>query len=141
MSEPAKSVCWLTDLRDYDDDHAAPLYLKATLHPIDRFFMQVRGKPSLAERPIASAANTGWVWNGYSAYLPANLVLALELFRVYYHYCQTGQDGKTPAMRLRLARGPVSPEQILHFMQDHENALFPSNGESGGNGSANPSKT
>lgn len=94
MSEPAKNACWLTDMGDYDDDHAARLYLKATLHPVDRFFMQVRRRLSLAERPIASAANKVRVWNGYSAYQPANLVLALEIFRDYYNYCQTGEDKK-----------------------------------------------
>jgi hypothetical protein len=49
----------------------------------------------------------------------------LEIFRVYYNYCQTGEDKKTPAMRLGLARGPVSPEQILYFMQQNENVLHP----------------
>ncbi|MCP4376957.1 MAG: hypothetical protein GY794_12360, partial [bacterium] len=36
MSEPEKRVCWLTDLDDYDRDHQAALYNKASLHAIDR---------------------------------------------------------------------------------------------------------
>jgi hypothetical protein len=46
MSEPEKAVCYLTDLKDYDDDHLAWLYNKASLHAIDCFFMQVRRRLS-----------------------------------------------------------------------------------------------
>lgn len=45
-AEPFKRVCWLTDMGDYDADHAARLYLRATLHPVDRFFMQTRRRLS-----------------------------------------------------------------------------------------------
>ncbi len=55
MSEPEKSICYLTDYSDYDKDHLAWLYNKASLHAIDRFFMQVRRRLSLLERPIVSA--------------------------------------------------------------------------------------
>lgn len=116
MSEPDRRVCWLTDMGGYDALHAARLYLKATLHPIDRYFMQVRRRLSLAERPIGSASAARRTWFGYSAYQPANLARALDIFRVFYDYCQLGEDGKTPAMRLGLARGPVAPEDILYFL-------------------------
>ncbi|WP_119740474.1 hypothetical protein [Noviherbaspirillum cavernae] len=101
---------------DYDEDHAARLYLKATLHPIDRYFMQVRRRLSLAERPIGTSSKAGRTWYGYCVYQPANLAKALEIFRIYYNYCETGKDGSTPAMRLGLAKGPVAPEDILYFM-------------------------
>lgn len=117
MTEPAKRMCWLTDLGDYDEDHAAQLYLKATLHPVDRYFMLVRRRLSLAERPILSAGNTGRVWNGYAVYQPANLASVLEIFRVYYNFCEVDTDRKTPAMRLGLAKGPVALEDILYFVQ------------------------
>ena len=32
-----------------------------------------------------------------------------------FNYCEVGQDKKTPAMRMGLARGPVAPEDILYF--------------------------
>lgn len=118
MTEPEKRVCWLTDLGDYDEDHAARLYLKATLHPVDRFFMQVRRRLSLAERANSSSGNQGRVWNGYAAYRPSSLVQALEVFRVYYNFCQCGEDRMTPAMRLGLARGPVAIEDILDFVPE-----------------------
>jgi hypothetical protein len=34
---------------------------------------------------------------------------------VFYNYCITGKDGKTPAMRLGLAKGKVSLEDIIYF--------------------------
>lgn len=64
MTELQKRMCWVTDLGDYKTNHAARLYLKAILHSVDRYFMQVRRRLSLAERLIASANNSGRVWNG-----------------------------------------------------------------------------
>lgn len=114
MSEPEKAVCYLTDYNDYDIDHQAWLYNKASLHAIDRFFMQVRRRLSLLERPYATASSARRMWHGYSAYNPKNIVKLLDIFRVYYNYCQKGQDGQSPAMRLGLAKGAVSLEDIIY---------------------------
>lgn len=114
-SEPDKRVCWLTDLGDYSEERAARLYLKASLHPVDRFFMQARRRLSLAERGVPSASSDRRIWHGYSAYKPQKLARVLEIFRVFYNYCAVGEDKKTPAMRLGLARGPVALEDILYF--------------------------
>lgn len=115
MSEPEKAVCYLTDYGDYDEDHQAWLFNKASLHAIDRFFMQVRRRLSLLERPFASASSSRRIWHGYSAYNPESIVKLLDIFRVYYNYCLKGQAGKTPAMRLRLAKGVVAPEDIIYY--------------------------
>ena len=115
MSEPEKAVCYLTDYHDYEEDHLARLYNKASLHSIDNFFMQVRRRLSLLERPIGSAISGGRTWYGYSAYNPDSIVKMLGIFRVFYNYCLPGQDGKTPAMRLGLAKGKVSLEDIIYF--------------------------
>lgn len=115
MSEPAKKVCWLTDMGDYEEDHQARLYLKASLHAVDRFFMQARRRLSLAERSIHTASSEGRTWHGYSAYNPENLAKALEIFRVFYNYCKPGDDKQTPAMRLGLAKAPIALEDILYF--------------------------
>ena len=115
MSEPEKRVCWLTDMGDYDEDHAARLYLKGSLHSVDRFFMQTRRLLSMAERSIASANKDGRMWYGYSAYRPENLAKVLEIFRTYYNFCKAGKDKKTPAMRLGLARAVIPVEDILYF--------------------------
>ncbi len=114
-SEPEKRVCWLTDMDDYDEEHAARLYLKGSLHAVDRFFMQARRRLSLAERGVPTASSDRRIWHGYSAYKPQNLARVLEIFRVFYNYCAVGEDKKTPAMRLGLARGPVALEDILYL--------------------------
>lgn len=112
---PAKYVCWLTDYGDYDEDHAANPLLKATLHPIDRFFMQTRRRVSLAERAVVSVRKQRRMWNGYGAYDPAVLQRYLEIYRAYSSYCLLGGDKKTLAMRLGLAKAPQDPHAILHF--------------------------
>lgn len=115
MSEPERAACYLTDFGDYDADHLARLYNKASLHAIDCFFMQVRRRLSILERPIASSSSAGRTWYGYSAYNPAMIVKMLGIFRVFYNFCLSGQDGKTPAMRLGLAKGKVALEDIIYF--------------------------
>ena len=82
---------------------------------VARFFMQVRRALTMAERGIVSASSDRRLWFGKNAYNPAVLIKLLEVFRTYFNYCEVGQDKKTPAMRMGLARGPVAPEDILHF--------------------------
>lgn len=117
MSEPEKSICYLTNYDDYDDDHQAWLYNKASLHGIDCFFMQVRRRLSLLERPFSTASAARRIWHGYSAYNPESIIKLLNIFRVYYNYCLKGKDGKTPAMRLGLAKGIVTLEDIIYFKE------------------------
>ncbi len=114
MSEPEKAVCYLTDYGDYDPEHLAWLYNKASLHAIDCFLMQVRRRLSLLERPIGSASRIGRMWYGYSPYNPEMIVKLLTIFRVFYNYCLTGTGGSTPAMRLGLAKGKVTLEDIIY---------------------------
>lgn len=126
MAEPDKRVCWLTDIglpADEDADqygqlqHAARLYLKASLHAVDRFFMQVRRGIRLAERPIASATSDRRMWHGYASYQPKNLAMALTIYKVAYNYCLPGADGKTPAMKMGLAKAPIELEDIVYYSQ------------------------
>ena len=124
MREPTKSVCWLTDIDPVETDpaayeeqlnHKARLHLKATLTAVDRFFMQVRRALTVAERGVISASADRRLWFGKNAYNPSVLVKLLEMFRTYFNYCEVGEDGKTPAMRFGLAKGPVAPEDIIYF--------------------------
>ena len=115
MSEPEKQVCHLTDLGQYSDEHLASMYIKASLHPIDRFFMLVRRRISLLERPASSSSNAGRRWHSYSPYNPEMVIKLLDIFRVYYNYCLVGQDKKTPAMRLGRAKAPIREEDIIYF--------------------------
>jgi transposase-like protein len=124
MREPEKRVCWLTDIDPVESDpdrrqdqlhHIARLHLKASMTAVDRFFMQVRRGLTLAERAVSSSNTAQRTWFGKSAYNPAILVKVLAIFRTYFNYCEVGADGKTPAVRLGLARGPVAPEDIVYF--------------------------
>lgn len=124
MREPEKAVCWLTDIdppeEEYDKredqlNHIARLHLKASLTSVDRFFMQVRRALTVAERGVISASADRRLWFGKNAYNPDVLVKLVSIFRTYFNYCEVGEDGKTPAVRLGLARGPVAPEDIVYF--------------------------
>lgn len=115
MSEPEKAVCYLTNCQDYDPHHLARLYRMASLHAIDRFFMQLRRRLSLLERPITSASAGGRNWNGYSPYNPEVVVKLLLIFRIAYNYVFAGADKKTPAMRLGLAKGRLDLGDIINF--------------------------
>lgn len=116
MSETEKAICYLTNLHDYDDDHLAWLYNKASLHGVDSYFMVIRRRIAMLERSIHSRANAGRVWNGYGAYNPSNIVKLLGIFRCFYNYILVSdKDGKTPAMRLGLIDRPVSFEEVINF--------------------------
>jgi transposase-like protein len=114
MSEPEKAVCYLTDFGEYDIDHLAWLYSKASLHATDRFFMQVRRKLALLERPFATASDYRRQWYGYNPYNPFMMTKVVTIFRAYYNYCQKGEDGSTPAMRIGLAKGAVDIKDIIY---------------------------
>ena len=117
MSEPEKAIAYLTDMGDYDADHLAWLYNKASLHSTDSLFMQIRRRLMLLERGIHSSGNAGRVWNGYAPYNPQQIGKMLGIFRVFHKFMLEGDDGLTPAMRLGLAKGPVSYEDVLYFTQ------------------------
>ncbi|MDD2943685.1 MAG: hypothetical protein PHC51_12055 [bacterium] len=112
MAEPEKSISYITNFGDFDIDHLVRLYMKASLKGIDRFFMQVRRRLSILERPIGSANNAGRTWFGYSAYSPLVAEQVLRIFRVYYNYCLIGEDKRTPAMRIGLATKPFSLNEV-----------------------------
>lgn len=117
MSEPEKAICWLTDLHDksYDADHLANLYSKATLHGIDRFFMQIRRRLSLLERPITTSSAGNRRWYGYGPYNPAIVVKLLDIFRVFYNFIEIGKDKMTPAMRLGVASKEIMYNDIVFY--------------------------
>jgi hypothetical protein len=112
-AEPEKAICYLTDLSDLDSEHKARLFLRASLHPVDRFFMSVRRRLNMLERPIGTSSRAGRTWYGYSAYQPANIEKLLNIFRTYYNFCLAGADNCTPAMRLGLAARVITPAELL----------------------------
>ena len=114
-AEPEKSICYLTDFKDLEEDHRASLFLKCTLHPIDRFFMLLRRRVNMLERSVSTASKAGRQWHGYSAYQPGNIEKLLDIFRVYYNFSAVGKDKKTPAMRLGLTERAYSKAELLNM--------------------------
>ncbi|MDP1522107.1 MAG: hypothetical protein Q8M10_03045 [Methylotenera sp.] len=133
MTEPEKELTCLTNdgrfdflIEDTDTEaeraiklenknHFARLLMKGTLHGIDRFFMQIRRMLSPLERPIGSASSVGRSWYGYAPYNPSLVQKLLDIYRTYYNYCKVGKDGKTPAIRLGVAKAVVTLEDIIYY--------------------------
>lgn len=115
ISEPELAVSYLTDFGDYDPDHLALLYAKASLHGIDSLFNQMRRRSSLLERSLHSSANAGRIWSGYAPYRPENAAAILDILRTAHNFILIGDDHMTPAMRLGLARAPLDHEDVIHF--------------------------
>lgn len=116
MSEPEKAMCLLTDFGDYDPNHLAWLFNKASLHAVDSWFNRVRRRSSLLERPISSSANRGRIWNGYSVYRPEQVGKMLTILRACHNYVWAAPGSKqTPAVRLGLAKTPLEYKSIIYF--------------------------
>jgi transposase-like protein len=115
MDEAEKSVCFLTDDNQYDKDHVARLYAKASLQSVDKVFNQIRNFISVLGNQRKSKSNKLRQYFPESAYNPERVIKLLEIFRVYHNYHYTGEDKKTPAMRLGLAKAPIDLEDILYF--------------------------
>jgi hypothetical protein len=122
MSEPEKALCHLTDLGDYDEDHLAWRYNKASLHGVDSYFNRIRRRVSLLERGIHASANAGRTWNGYAPYNPQQVQKLLDIFRTCHNFMWTRdvfagevKEKKTPAMLLGMAKGVVSYEDVIYF--------------------------
>jgi transposase-like protein len=112
MADPDKAIKYLTDFGDYNLEHLSWLYMRASLRGIDKFFIQVRRRISILERPLITANNLNTRWHGYAAYSPQVVEHVLRIFRAYYNYCLVGDDGKTPAMRLGLVDHPTTPDEF-----------------------------
>ena len=119
MSEPEKGICYLTNRNvegfDYDDEHLARLHLRGSLHAVDRFFALVRFNLSYLERPGTSASSGGYKWYRSNPYDPGHVAKILEIFRVWYNFVEVGNDGKTPAMRLGMAKKVHTEAEILRY--------------------------
>ena len=120
ISEPEKKLCYLTDLGQYDEDHLAWLYNKASLHAVDSFFNRLPRRFAMLERPVSPTSNRGRVWYGYSAYRPEQIAKLLTIARACHNYIWVGDKKKneepvTPAMKLGLARAPLDLADILYF--------------------------
>lgn len=113
MNEPSKSLLCVTAKSDSDVTDLAWGYLRSSLNAIDRYFMQVRRRISVLERPISTASNASRRWHGYQAYNPEVGMKLLEIFRVVYNHHLIGKGNETPAQRLGLSPVPLTLKDIL----------------------------
>lgn len=93
----------------------AEYVLGARMLALDRFFMQVRRRLSVLERPIHTPSGQRR-WHGYTVYNPDVAAHLLEIFRVTYNLALVGEDEKTPAMRLGLASAPLTLRDIAEYL-------------------------
>lgn len=103
MQEPNREVLCVTPLSNRTEARMVSGLSRATLRAVDRYFMQVRRKISVLERPIRTSSTAWRAWQGYSAYSPRVVMQVLEIFRVVYNFHLVGQDRRTPAERLGVA--------------------------------------
>lgn len=116
MAEANKSLCWLTEHQDFDIEHQAWLYNKASLHGVDSFFQQIRRRVAMLERAIHSSSSAGRTWNGYGAYNPAMVTKLLLIAKTFHNYIYIRKGEKTTAaMRLGLADAPIDHKTILYY--------------------------
>ncbi len=115
MGEPVKEVCYCSDRGDLSSEVLAGYVLDARMLALDRFFMQVRRRLSVLERPIHTPSGQRR-WHGYTVYNPTVVAHLLEIFRVTYNLSLAGVDDKTPAMRLGLAESPMTLQDIIEYV-------------------------
>ena len=113
MNEPNKALSWLLAKDSIDEDRKADMFLNAGLARIDNVFMTTRRLFSALERPIGTSSSHNTVWHGYAPYDPQMLGKYLTIFRAVSNFVQTGDDGKTPAMRFGIKRAPMTFEDPL----------------------------
>ncbi len=112
-AEPRMRVLHATPRIDEDIYGVAQDIVEATIRYTDLFFMIVRRRLSLLERPIKTPSSASRTWHAYSPYDPAVACRVLEILRVVFNYHMVGKDKQTPAMRLGLCDRPYSLTEIL----------------------------
>jgi hypothetical protein len=108
-------VRFLTEDGERDGRSIAARFHYTSLHQVDRFFMQIRRSISGLERAPQYPRRTSRIWYLYGFYSPEMVEKMLTIFRTYFNFIAKGKDGKTPAMRLGLAKGPVRFEEVIYF--------------------------
>jgi len=90
----------------------AHLYDRASRHSVDNFFQAARRSVRILDR-TENTTTSDCIHYIYLPFDPAMGIKLLDILRVHYNDGRTGQDGRTPAMRLGLAEAPVPEEAIL----------------------------
>ena len=112
-SEPNKRVLLLTDRPGRAAREKAKLIRLATLRSVDSYFYRFRSDARFASRPMVSTNSHGRVWGRHHLYDPVVLSKLVEIYRFYHNWMEPGVDGKTPAMRIGLARGKIYERDLM----------------------------
>ena len=112
-SEPNKVVKVPTWRPGRSGKSAACLVRRATLRSVDSYFHKFRCNVRFASRPAISTGNVGHTWDKQYLYKPEMLAKIAQIYRFYHNWCDPGGDKKTPAMRIRLARGRIYERDFM----------------------------
>jgi hypothetical protein len=112
MSEPERAALCLSDDGVRPRNQIVAGFARASLRALDRYFMQVRRRIHVLERPPTSASSMR-VWYGYSAYSPVVVMRLIEIFRTVYNFNLAGQQTTTPAQRLGVVDRAFSLADIV----------------------------
>lgn len=112
-SEPNRKVAILTARATDDPDRVARLLRLGTLRSVDSYFHKVRSNLRAATRAGTSA--TGRKWDRYYYYRPETLLKVVEIYRFYHNWMGGPKIKRTPAMRLRIARGKIYERDLFSF--------------------------
>lgn len=98
---------------------------QASLYAVDNYFLMLRRRLNMMERPIATASESNSVWSGYAPYNPKHLCMLIEIFRIYHNYVLTDEKNNikhgynrkalTPAQKLGLVDNAFSIYDLIEF--------------------------
>lgn len=114
LSEPKKKISAFTGLSLLEPQERADVYWRASLHPIDRFFMQIRRSINIFERSLVTGTKDA-AWNIYSPYNPSIFQKLGDIYRVFYNFCEKNCKNGTPAMKMGLVKDVIELERIIYF--------------------------
>ena len=104
-----------TDLGHLGWDSLSKLVCAASIHPVDAWFNLARRRVAGFERGLPTSSNRQRIWHAYGLYDPEMVPKVVAILRFYHNWMLRGRDGKTPAMRIGLARGLIYPRDLFAF--------------------------
>lgn len=114
-AEPRKTIRLKTDLGHLGWDGLSKLVCAASIHPVDAWFNLARRRVAGFERGLPTSSNRQRIWHAYGFYDPEMVPKVVAILRFYHNWMLRGRDGKTPAMRIGLARGLIYPRDLFAF--------------------------
>jgi hypothetical protein len=115
-SEPRKSLRLKTDVGHLDYAGLSRVICGGSVHAVDAWFNFARRRVSGFERGLPTASNQHRIWHAYGFYDPDMVPKMIGILRFYHNWMLRGRDGKTPAMRVGLAKGLIYPRDLFAFI-------------------------